>query len=217
MKKSLLSLVLLLMISATASAVVICDANPPDWRGGINTTYQTWSFSTNASSMIYPDEVDNQYGMPWVDVIGDFSQGTVWDNMDQGHQGVWTINRMSPSEMQINIWNNPVQNEVKKVWLQITYSAHEGDHPAIYFLPEGVMGDYKEMVMIKKDQVDAYYWNAVYYLEFKPNVSFEQIVIRPRECVVYVDCVTIDTQCIPEPMTMVLLGLGSLILRRRSH
>jgi hypothetical protein len=167
--------------------------------------------------MVYPDQVENPYGMPWVDVIGDFSQGTVWDAMDEGHQGVWTINRMSPSEMQINIWNNPVQNEVKKVWLQITYSAHEGDSPAIYFLPEGVMDDYKEMKVVMKEQVDDYYWNAVYSLEYSPNVSFEQIVIRPRECVVYIDCVTIDTQCIPEPMTMVLLGLGSLVLRRRSH
>jgi hypothetical protein len=52
-------------------------------------------------------------------------------------------------------------------------------------------------------------------LIIRPNPNFEQIFIRPRDCQVFVDCITIETQCIPEPMTMGLLGLGSLLLRRR--
>jgi hypothetical protein len=34
-------------MTAMVSADVMCDANPPDWRGESGTTYQSWSFSTS--------------------------------------------------------------------------------------------------------------------------------------------------------------------------
>lgn len=214
MKKSLASLVVLLLISASASAVVICDSDPAPFRGGENTTLQSWLFSTNANPA-FPDEVVNPYGMPQVDLIGSFAANTVWLDEDNGHQGVWVVDRSIYSDMVATVDNNPVRNAYKQVWLQITYSAQDDEAPMIYVVPEGNINAYVPMNLVSKTAVDDNYFHAVYSLTIRPNPTFEQIYIRPRDCQVYVDCITIETQCIPEPMTMGLLGLGSLLLRRR--
>jgi hypothetical protein len=216
MKKSLVSLVVLLLISASVSAVVICDPDqdPAPFRGGVNTTLQSWLFSTNANPAA-PDTVSNPYGMPQVDLKGSFLNNTIWLEEDNGHQGVWVVDRSIESDMVATVKNSPVQNPYKQIWLQITYSAQNGEAPAIYVVPNGDISAYAPMTLVSKNAVDNNYYHAVYSLTIRPNPNFEQIFIRPRDCQVYVDCLTIETQCIPEPMTMGLLGLGSLLLRRR--
>jgi hypothetical protein len=213
MKMSLASFVLLLLISASASAFV-CDSDPAPFRGGQNTTLQSWLFSTNANPA-FPDVAENPYGMPQVDLVGGFPQNTVWLDQDNGHQGVWVVDRSIYSDMVATVKNVPVQNPYKEIWLQITYSAQEGEAPMIYVVPNGNPNAYTPMHMVSKNAVDNNYFHAVYSLTIRPNPNFEQIYIRPRDCQVFVDCITIETQCIPEPMTMGLLGLGSLLLRRR--
>jgi hypothetical protein len=214
MKKSVVSLVVLLLISASASAVVLCDSNPAPFRGGPNTTLQTWGFGTNANPA-FPDVVENPYGTPQVDLVGGFAANTVWLDEDNGHQGVWIVDRSIYSDMVATVKNYPKQNPYKQIWLQITYAAQNGEAPMIYVVPDGNLNAYTPMSLIKKDAVDGNYFQAVYSLTIRPNPNFEQIFIRPRDCQVYVDCITIETQCVPEPMTMGLLGLGSLLLRRR--
>jgi hypothetical protein len=214
MKKSLASLVVLLLISASASAVVLCDSDPAPFRGGVNTTLQTWGFDTNANPA-FPNVVENPYGMPQVDLVGGFAANTVWLDQDNGHQGVWVVDRSIYSDMVATVDNNPVRNAYKEIWLQITYSAQNGEAPMIYVVPDGNLNAYAPMNLVSKTAVDNNYFHAVYSLTIRPNPNFEQIFIRPRDCQVYVDCITIETQCIPEPMTMGLLGLGSLLLRRR--
>ena len=43
----------------------------------------------------------------------------------------------------------------------------------------------------------------------------ETIFTIPHLCQLYVDEIVVDTLCVPEPMTLILLGLGSLVLLRR--
>jgi len=53
-----------------------------------------------------------------------------------------------------------------------------------------------------------------YWVEVKPNPPWEEIVIlidTPEGGSIYLNNLHIATECIPEPATMVLLGLGSLM------
>lgn len=213
MKKIIFTLTILLMMGTMVSAVVLCDANPPDWRGGANTTYQSWSFSTQDNPAFPDDGWYNPYGKPSTELIGDFGANTVWLNEDNGHQGVWIVDRTA-SDMVLNVSNFPEQNPYKELWLQIVYSAQNDEVPMIYVLPEGG-ATYIPMVFQSKTQIDTLYFSAWYKLTIEPNPTFEKIYIRPRDCQVFVDCITLDTQCIPEPMTLVMLGLGGLLLRKR--
>jgi hypothetical protein len=220
MKKSLASLVVLLLISASASAVVLCDPNPAPFRGGPNTTLQTWTFSTQTvpgpGNPIFPDVWENPYGMPEVTLVGDFIDNTIWLPEDNGHQGVWIVDQSIRSNMIARIENDKTQRPDKNIWVQITYSSQGGAAPMLYVIPNGVTSAYQPLALVgTPNALGDGYFTAAYSLTIHPNPAWEQIYIRPRDCQVFVDCITIETQCIPEPMTMGLLGLGSLLLRRR--
>jgi hypothetical protein len=208
----LCSLAILLMMGTMASAVV-CDPNPPGWRGEANTTYQSWSFSTNDNPAFPDDGWYNPYGKPSTELVGDFGTNTVWLNEDKGHQGVWIVDRTA-SDMVLNVANSPKQNPYKELWLQIVFSSQNDEVPMIYVLPEGG-ATYIPMVLQSKTPIDAMYNSALYKLTIQPNPTFEKIYIRPRDCQVFVDCITLDTLCIPEPLTLVMLGLGGFLLRKR--
>ncbi len=213
MKTLQCTLVILLMMTAMVSADVLCDANPPDWRGESGTTYQSWSFSIKEDPAAPDVGWNNPYGTPSIDLVGDFSTNTVWLNEDYGHQGIWIVDRVIDSDMVLSVPNSPVQNLYKLLWLQIVYSSQEDNAPIVYVLPEG--GDYTPMVLQSTTPIDDKYNSAVYALTIMPNPTSETISIRPWDCQVYIDCVTLDTRCIPEPMTFVMLGLGCLLLRKR--
>ncbi|NLH17993.1 MAG: hypothetical protein GX455_15565 [Phycisphaerae bacterium] len=217
MKKSVVSLVVLLLISTTVSAVPLCDQYAAPFRGQEGTTLQSWLFSTRANPAL-PDIDENPYGDPFIDLMGDIWSGTGWKDMDYGHQGVWVIGHPGDDPMMVaTVQNTKVQNPYKDIWVQLVYSANDGFAPDIWILPDGQpqTGKTNAMDVVKTEQLDAMYYLAVYSIRLDYNPTWEQILIRPRECQVYIDCITIETQCIPEPMTMGLLGLGSLLLRRR--
>jgi len=67
---------------------------------------------------------------------------------------------------------------------------------------------------------DTTYTHIVYDLTLKPNPSDEKIYIQPMYCQIYIDEIVIDTICVPEPSSVLLLAVGAagiavLILRRR--
>jgi hypothetical protein len=199
-------------ILGQASAVVL-DTNPAPFRDGANTTLQAWDFPTNADPSAPDAGWKNPYGTPSADLIGDFSSNTVYLPNDYGHQGVWIVDRAQQSDMLIGVPNLPRQNPYKEIWIQLVYSSQDGLAPMLYVQPDSQ--GYEVINMVSSTKIDAMYSYALYHVTLKPNPKFEIIRIRPRDCQVFVDSILVETQCIPEPVTMVLLGLGGLILRKR--
>ena len=195
----LLTVVLLSPVASLAD-----DYNPPPWRtsppGEGTTTFQMWEFPTIS---LEPDVANNNFGTPTLDIADG-----LWADTDRGHQGIWFLE----GYLVLGIPNYPVENPYKEIWLQITFASLEGIVPEIDTLPEQA-----NLEVIDHHQItgDAYY-QATYKITIEPNPSYEEIYIQPRDCDLYIDELVIDTICVPEPATIMLLGLAGLgIVRKR--
>ena len=197
-----------LAVSAICACAFADDLFPPSWRttppGEGFTTFQSWEFGTDTNPSP-PDVNLNHFGTPVLTVHGDFPY-TVWKADDNGHQGVWRFEDW----MTLDVPNNPPPLDFKEIWLQITYSAAEGHDPQVYTLPPESLVE-----SVEKTQLDAYYWHETFRIIITPNPNSETIYIEPRDCSLYVDEIVLDTQCVPEPASLLLLAVSSLLLRRR--
>jgi hypothetical protein len=57
------------------------------------------------------------------------------------------------------------------------------------------------------------------WVEFEPNPPWEEKVITLSSTIgnIYIDSLHVATECVPEPATMLMLGLGGLLIRKRSR
>jgi len=204
-------------LTATCAAVLVIavsanaeDLYPPPWRttpaGAPPTTYQVWEFNTSANPAA-PDFVANAYGMPSATI----EVGT-WLPTYLSATGVWHFE----DYIALDIPNRPVPDERKEIWLQITYlnDTSQGgapyQAPEIALVPDAVGSEY----LLAYYQLGDFY-HAVYSITIEPSPYQETIYILPRGCAVYVDEVVVDTRCIPEPLSALLLSVAGLLIRRR--
>lgn len=187
------------------------DLNPPPWRGMPGTTFQQWEFLT-PNPMPLPDLVINPYGQDEAQVWP--GTGQQWWDIWGGQQGVWPLS----GAMEFYIPNQPITNDYKDVWIQITWAKQA-------FVSEPVLSSTPGGAVSLLSQVDigptgepppagANWWHSTYLIHIEPNPNFETIRI---DGTIMVDEVVIDTICIPEPAGLGLLALGTLVLgwRRR--
>jgi hypothetical protein len=207
----------MLMLAGVASATLATDRMPPEWRGQANTTLQAWSFSTGDNPAVLAVETvnENPFGTPSAEVFvpdTGFPQFTYWmPSNGNAHQGVWRIH--GNDYLLLHLPNTQITDpsSYKEIWLQITYSAGSIDRkPQIQTLPT-----YASMEVIRSTTIDNLYYHDVFRIILRPNPTEEWIAIQPRDCTVYIDEVVVDTICIPEPATMLLLGLGAVLLRKK--
>jgi len=212
-----LALIMALVVGSNALAVVTLedDLNPADFRGGPGSTLQAWYWDTPETGVSPADaEVDmNAYGTAVAEITVNGSDA--WMSEYLGQVGVFEVDHTDLSDLIITVPNVPQENFVKHIWLQMVFHADAGHIPNMYVIPEGDYAAYEEMDMVASQVVDDNYLHVTYALDLPFNPEWEYIFIRPGDCEMFVDSVIVETQCIPEPMSMVVLGLGSLLLRLR--
>jgi hypothetical protein len=187
------------------------DYNPPPWeRGAEGTTHAIWEFEDNGANPSAPTSSSGTAGAPSISVSGSFPQTFWWDvyPQDTPHLGVWQFE----DDMTLTVPNYDIDNPIKDIWLQLTYLADM--RPNVWMWPEG--DSPTGMTLVDETPLHHGYVNATWYGRLEPNPLTEYILIGPSECTTYIDQVVIDTICtVPEPGTILLLGLGGLALLRR--
>ncbi len=204
MKKLLIICIAVFLLADSIAFAV--ELYAPTWRGAEGSTYQEWGFS-DSNTVPVPDVVDNPYGDPKLRVtaIGDWVP----------EPGAWPLS--GEIDVYIPNWNKP--NPEKQIWIQLVWKATDVDP----FLPNEPMvgvAPFESMQMSRTDWVDfaGNGWNmTLFEISIWPNPIEEWITIKGD---IMVDWVGIDTICIPEPATLILLGFGGAMMtlarKRRS-
>jgi hypothetical protein len=205
------------VLVAVLSFGVCANAQYPWGMDGM-TTFQQWSFSQWDLGPVQPDAGwDNKYGTdelpsPYMVVTG----GNYQFKSISGHTGIWAL-----GELDFLIPNYPVAQPEKDIRIEITWKGAE-----LTFLPDtplvGVVGFYNDEEIIPSVQIlqDAPVpgtdgWKtSVFNISIWPNPANEWIAVKGD---IYVDRVTIDTICIPEPATFGLLIGGAFMAIRRNR
>jgi len=203
MRKLLIGLVSAALLAAPAYAE---DLNPPPWRGEFCTTLQGWEFST-PNPTPPPDVINNPYGNPSILVIP--KEGYAYYPDWEGRGGVWPLSGI----IDVEIWNHPLPNPFKEIWIQITWMPQDpGEFPIIDLIDPVVAGPYVNP--IHEIPLGDPWIHSTYSIVIAPNPEWEHLVIGGT---IDVDELIIDTRCFPEPASLALLGLGGLaaVLRRR--
>ena len=112
------------------------------------------------------------------------------------------------------------ENPLKKIWIQVTYYQTDPGQYPWFEVTADIVGMSDPFLEDEIDWQDGWVTEA-WSFEIWPNPLSEDIELNfagPDVYPAYVDQVVIDTQCIPEPTTIALLGIGALsLLRRRKN
>lgn len=208
MKK--ISFLIALCMALLSANVVADDLMPPPWqRGAPGTTFQQWEFNTPNPNPS-PDLMINPFGPSIAHVTPGIGQQyyPIWGQK----VGVWPLS----GTIEVDIWNQPIANPYKEVWVQLTWAAQAlGNRPTVWAPQTADFG------VVKNEQIlgptgepygDGLWYHTVYSIIIEPNPNFEIIRIDGG---IMVDELVIDTICVPEPATLAILGLGGLALLRR--
>lgn len=176
-------------------------------------TYQEWTFDDDDNPAI-PELDMNPYGTATATISGiPGGASPEWAATLFERLGVWQADELV--ELVIEVPNEAIRRPYKEIYIEIGFLG-ELDSFAVYPDPSGgnvellapheiveMAGDWKKLT-------------ASYHI--KPNPDKEYICYgftAGTAGVAAVDYVIVNTICIPEPLTICLLGLGGLMLRRR--
>ncbi|MBN2210486.1 MAG: PEP-CTERM sorting domain-containing protein [Sedimentisphaerales bacterium] len=219
--------------------------NPPAWdNNDPSFTHQVWEFGTDANPA-NPDVDDNPFGTStvtiastgamWIDdaapILAELGLPTT---LTAGRTGGWAVGDLpgllggNPQDvlggMSVVVPNAQDLTKTKYVWMQVTYFLLNPTPTPFQYITDLQTSPSADINIISEisrpvDPVYQPYWNYYEVLwEIDPQPNQETInvgIFVPGGALFAMDELAIDTICVPEPITLSLLGVGVLFLRRK--
>jgi hypothetical protein len=217
MKKKNCSYLILTMavLFCVQSIVFAYDINPPVWRGSSNSTFQIWEFANDHSPADLSTGWINPNGTPTATIQDPFEMVDWLVDYNAGgseiEYGIW---KLYAGKLLLEIPNtdNTAPDSSKEIWMQITYYDPTGVGGN---LPVVAVPSYTTLTLVNRTELPSNFLHDTYKIIIEPNPSIETIKISPIQCQLYVDEIIVDTICVPEPATIAIFALGSLMFVRR--
>jgi len=202
-----------------ASSVAQAYDTSPSWRGQSGSTYQKWTFDSDANPAD-PSVASNPYGSTSASIsVGDFGSGWLDQLSGMGTRtGYWDLGSLG--SITIDIPNKPDGGSFKEIWVLVTYYEDISAAPVVGVTADGEIGAPEETIFEVEPIETGGAWKAsLIKWQIVPNPDSEQIVFTSDEMFgSIIDEIEIDTICIPEPSSFAALLMGmpfALMLRRR--
>ncbi len=200
------------VISIISGSAIADDMFPAPFRGQFNTSWGMWEFDTPADPAIYNDGLF-PFGDPYVDPQP--GTGLDWYDVKDGRQGVWPLS----GEMWVTLQNGPdtAPNTFKDIWVQLTWRPQNvTSRPIMNIRGHSEDPTYSEVILDPLNEIDLEngWKHTTFHLLIFPNPSWETLMI---EGAIDLDEMVIDTQCVPEPASLAILGVGALFLLHRKN
>jgi len=202
--KKILSVCTTVVVLVLCSGVLADDLRSPGWRGHNDSTFQLWNFST-PDPMPLPDIVNNRFGHPMLRVTP-FAGGEWIPD-----PGAWPLS----GEIDVYIPNLPEIRPYKEIWIQLTWMSMDLDpDPFLPNVPIVSVIPFDYMQIERGDDIDlgSGWTHSLFMVSIWPNPIEEWITIKGD---ILVDQLVIDTICIPEPATVIILGIGGVLALNR--
>jgi len=185
------------------------------WAGlASNESYQAWDFTTNDNPAV-PELNENHFnnGPPTATITSTVAgDPPEWLADTLGRDGVWT----SKDRLEVSLYipNQEIRNPYKEIIVEIGYIGEFNGSAPYTDPPGGVVAPPDSVVVVGPDG-----WTTrtdIWHIEPNPDrewINYHWLVGDGE--VIALDYVNVYTICVPEPMTIALLGLGGLVLRRK--
>jgi hypothetical protein len=213
----------LVIVFASAGPAWADDLTTPPWRGQPGSTFQEWTFATNANPATATID-QNGYGDPVATIDGQPAGETGWRNTLPGvygsKQGWWDIGTGS---IVLDIPNSGLTGPgtYKEIWVQLTYWRDISQAPVVGMNLPGVVKTYDndpDQLVLAGPVGGGWYYDLTKW-RVEPNPLEERIVITGAELWgSQIDQIVVDTICVPEPASLAGLAcLVAVLLRRRGR
>ncbi len=171
-------------------------------------TLQVWTFDDDDNPTV-PEINLNPYGSAMAFIGGPTGAAPPeWITDLLGRDGVWTGD--AGFTIALDIPNQMIRNPYKLICLEIGFLGDLGD-PEVYPYGGTVVGSTETVVVV--DPVTGWQkLTASYRIEPNPD---KELIFSYFSNGAAVDYVAVYTVCVPEPLTISLLGFGGLMMWRR--